>query len=112
MLKPYFKKDNFLLYYGSCLEVLKSIPEDSVDMIFADPPYNLSNDGFSVKSGKQVSVNKGSWDKSKGFEEDYDFHFDWISACRKVLKPEGTIWDKWYISFNLPMWLCTTKSGL
>lgn len=39
-------------------------------MIFADPPYFLSNGGISVQSGKQVSVNKGDWDKSKGFEKD------------------------------------------
>lgn len=62
------------------------------DMIFADPPYHLSNGGISIQSGKVVSVNKGSWDKSKGFEEDYLFDKAWISACRQKLKPEGTIW--------------------
>ena len=61
-------------------------------MIFADPPYNLSNGGFSVHSGRQVSVHKGDWDKSSGVEEDFNFHLDWIKACRRVLKPEGTIW--------------------
>ncbi len=62
------------------------------DMIFADPPYFLSNGGISVQSGKQVSVNKGDWDKSKGFEKDNDFNRQWISLCRDKLKPEGTIW--------------------
>ena len=66
--------------------------ENSVDMIFADPPYNLSNGGFSVQAGKRVNVHKGDWDKSSGLEEDFDFHLSWISACRRVLKPEGTIW--------------------
>ena len=61
-------------------------------MIFADPPYNLSNDGFSVQSGRQVSVNKGEWDRSKGVEEDFKFHSDWIKACGRVLKPNGTLW--------------------
>lgn len=61
-------------------------------MIFADPPYFLSNGGFSVHSGKQVSVNKGAWDKSQGFEEDNKFNYQWLSLCREKLKPEGTIW--------------------
>ena len=72
--------------------MLKDLPENSVDMIFADPPYNLSNGGFSVQSGKQVSVHKGDWDKSSGVEKDFDFHFAWVKACRRVLKPEGTLW--------------------
>ena len=62
------------------------------DIIFADPPYFLSNGGFSVQSGKQVSVNKGAWDKSQGFEKDNEFNYKWISLCREKLKPEGTIW--------------------
>ena len=60
--------------------------------IFADPPYLLSNDGFSCQNGKRVSVNKGRWDSSKGFDEDLNFHDSWIKECRRVLKPEGTIW--------------------
>lgn len=61
-------------------------------MIFADPPYFLSNGGISVQSGKQVSVNKGDWDKSRGFEKDNDFYRQWISLCRDKLKKDGTIW--------------------
>jgi site-specific DNA-methyltransferase (adenine-specific) len=61
-------------------------------MIFADPPYMLSNDGLTCQNGKMVNVNKGKWDKSTGFEGDTIFHNEWISACRRVLKPEGTIW--------------------
>ncbi|HEX2788721.1 MAG TPA: site-specific DNA-methyltransferase [Ignavibacteria bacterium] len=61
-------------------------------MIFADPPYMLSNDGFTCQAGRMVSVNKGKWDKSKGFEEDLKFHEAWLSDCKRVLKPEGTIW--------------------
>jgi site-specific DNA-methyltransferase (adenine-specific) len=90
--KSYFKKDGFFLYNHDCLEIMKQIPEDSIDMIFADPPYNLSNDGFSVHAGRRVSVNKGKWDKSKGFQDDYDFHYKWLEACRRILKPSGTIW--------------------
>ena len=90
--KPFFRQDNIALFNEDCLEVLRSIPENSIDMIFADPPYLLSNDGFTCQNGKMVNVNKGKWDKSKGFEEDAEFHNTWITACRKVLKPDGTIW--------------------
>lgn len=62
------------------------------DMIFADPPYFLSNGGISVQSGKQVTVDKGKWDKSQGFEKDNEFNRKWISLCRNKLKPDGTIW--------------------
>ncbi|MDR1897791.1 MAG: site-specific DNA-methyltransferase [Prevotellaceae bacterium] len=68
------------------------MPENSIDMIFADPPYMLSNNGFTCKNGKMAPVNKGSWDKSGGFENDTMFHDEWIRACRRVLKPGGTIW--------------------
>ena len=61
-------------------------------MIFADPPYNLSNGGFSVHSGRRVNVDKGDWDQSSGVDEDFNFHLNWIKACRRILKPEGTIW--------------------
>ncbi len=91
-LKPFFEIGNAILYKGDCLEILQSIPEASVDMIFADPPYNLSNNGFSVHAGKRVSVNKGDWDKSFGPEKDFDFHFKWIEACKRVLKENGTMW--------------------
>ena len=90
--KPYFVKNDFVLYNANSLEVLNKLPENSIDMIFADPPYNLSNGGFSVHAGRMVSVNKGDWDKSKGFKDDYDFHFKWLEACRRVLKPEGSLW--------------------
>ena len=61
-------------------------------MIFADPPYFLSNDGFTCQNGKMVKVNKGEWDKSKGAEENHKYNLAWLSACQKVLKRNGTIW--------------------
>lgn len=90
--KPYFKAKRFVLYNTDALNLLTQLPANSVDMVFADPPYNLSNDGFTVHAGKMVSVNKGVWDKSKGFLKDYEFHFNWLEAVRRVLKPHGTIW--------------------
>ena len=90
--EPYFKEGNFVLYNADSLKLLEQLPENSIDMIFADPPYNLSNGGFTVHAGRMVSVNKGDWDKSKGFKDDYDFHYNWLEACRRVLKPQGTLW--------------------
>ena len=93
MIKPFYKSEDrhFTLLKGDCIELLKSF-DFKFDMIFADPPYHLSNGGISVQSGKMVSVNKGNWDKSRGFEEDYLFDKEWLSACRDKLKSNGTIW--------------------
>lgn len=90
--KPYYEKPDFTLYHANSIEFLNSLPENSVDMIFADPPYFLSNGGFTVHAGKMVSVDKGKWDRSNGLKKDFNFHLDWIQACKKVLKPNGTIW--------------------
>lgn len=91
-IKKYFSEDNFELYNGDCLEVLDSIPEGSADMIFADPPYFLSSGSFTCQAGKMVSVKKGDWDMSNGYEENFAFHVRWIEACRRVLRPGGTLW--------------------
>ncbi len=90
--KAYFAQADFVLFHEDSIELLRKIPEHSVDMIFADPPYNLSNGGFTVHAGKRVNVNKGLWDESKGFEADFGFHVKWIEECYRVLKPNGTIW--------------------
>ncbi len=92
MIKPYFQNSRAKLFLGDCLEVLSGLKSESIDMIFADPPYNLSNDGTSVHAGKRVSVNKGDWDKSLGAKQDFDFHYKWIEACKRVLKKDGSIW--------------------
>lgn len=93
MIVPFYKSSDrhFTLLKGDCIELLNSF-EFKFDMIFADPPYHLSNDGISVQSGKMVSVNKGCWDKSQGVEADYAFDKEWLSACRNKLKEGGTIW--------------------
>ena len=82
----------YQLYLGNCLEKMQEFPDNTFDMIFADPPYMLSNDGISCQNGKMVSVNKGSWDKSKGIENDFEFNKTWLSECRRILKENGTIW--------------------
>lgn len=91
-MQAYYSEKKVRLYNGDVVEILNGLPEESVDLIFADPPYNLSNGGFTCHAGKRVSVNKGKWDKSKGIEEDFDFHYKWIEACRRSLKPNGSLW--------------------
>lgn len=91
-VKPYYTKSGFSLYHADSLELLKTIPEDSVDMIFADPPYFLSSGSFTCQGGKMVSVKKGDWDMCQGVQKNFEFHLEWIRACRRVLKPHGTLW--------------------
>ena len=74
------------------MERLKEIEDNSIDAIFADPPYFLSNGGISVQSGKQVCVDKGDWDKGGTPEHIYNFNRQWLSLCRSKLKDDGTIW--------------------
>jgi site-specific DNA-methyltransferase (adenine-specific) len=92
MLEPYYKDEFVKLYHNDCITILNSLPENSVDMVFADPPYFLSNGGISCKAGKVVCVNKASWDKSNGIDKDFEFTYNWINACKRVLKDNGTIW--------------------
>ncbi len=80
------------LYHGDGLEAMASMPTDSVDCIWTDPPYFLSNDGITCVAGRMVQVNKGEWDRSKGFENDHEFNVSWLSECYRILKPGGTIW--------------------
>jgi site-specific DNA-methyltransferase (adenine-specific) len=80
------------IYQGDCLKILAAIPEDSVDLVFADPPYFLSNGGITCHAGRMVSVNKGDWDKSKGADANHEFNRAWLAACQRVLKPNGSIW--------------------
>jgi site-specific DNA-methyltransferase (adenine-specific) len=79
------------LYLGDTFEILPTLQDNTVDMIFADPPYFLSNDGITCSSGKVASVNKGNWDKLNNIEEVHDFNRRWISQCKRILKDDGTI---------------------
>ena len=81
------------ILHGDCSEILRSLPERSVDLIFADPPYNLQlrNELYRPNRTKVDGVNEG-WDKFRDFA-DYDvFTRDWLSASQRVLKDTGTIW--------------------
>lgn len=93
MIIPYYRSasHDFNLLNGDTLELLPQF-NFHFDMIFADPPYFLSNNGISVQAGKIVSVNKGEWDKGGTPEQIDDFNKKWISLCRDKLKENGTIW--------------------
>jgi len=80
------------LIKGDCLEIMAQAPAECVDMVFADPPYFLSNNGITCHAGRMVSVNKGKWDASKGALADHEFIKKWLKECHRVLKPDGTIW--------------------
>ena len=85
-------KHGIKIYQGDCLEILAAIPAESVDMVFADPPYFLSNGGITCHAGRMVSVNKGEWDRSQGPDANHSFNHAWLEACQRVLKPNGSIW--------------------
>lgn len=97
-LKNTFSDDRhgIWLYQGNSLEVLDALiaryPDGLFDMIFADPPYFLSNGGITCHAGKMVKVDKGEWDKSRGAELNHEFNTEWLKRCQRVLKPNGTLW--------------------
>lgn len=93
MIIPYFKSDDksFTLLHGDTMDLLPRF-EHKFDMIFADPPYFLSNNGLSIQNGKIVSVNKGNWDKSYGFDYINDFNRRWLSLVCEKMKEDATIW--------------------
>ncbi len=84
--------DSLRLYQADALELLRRMQDESVDMIFADPPYFLSNGGVTCVNGRMVKVDKGGWDKSTGITGDHNFNLLWLDQCRRILRPNGTIW--------------------
>lgn len=92
--KYYFKSEtnDFSLIHKDVFKALKNIEDESINMIFADPPYFLSGDGITCSGGKMVSVNKGNWDKSLSTKEKHKFNKKWIKECYRILKDNGTIW--------------------
>ncbi len=79
-------------YHGDSLDFMRTIQSNSIDCIWTDPPYLLSNDGVTCVAGKMVRVNKGDWDRSQGIEIDHEFNRSWLTECYRILKPTGTIW--------------------
>lgn len=88
----YARSKEYVLYKGDSMALLDQFEDQTFDMIFADPPYFLSNGGYSCQGGKRVAVKKGDWDKSNGIESDHEFTSAWLKRCQRLLKPTGTIW--------------------
>lgn len=91
-MPPYYETERELLILSDTFAALKKLKKESVDMIFADPPYFLSNNGITCQAGKMVSVNKGDWDKVNTFKDKHNFNRHWIRLCKSVLKLNGSIW--------------------
>ena len=78
---------------GDCVAELARLPEACADLVFADPPYNLQLGGELLRpDNSRVDAVDEHWDRFDSFEVYDDFTRDWLSACRRVLKPEGTLW--------------------
>jgi len=93
MITPYYKSTdkNFSLLHGDSIELLPKF-EHKFNMVFADPPYFLSNNGLTIKNGKVSSVNKGSWDASPGIYQINEFNLKWLSFVRDKMNDNATIW--------------------
>ncbi len=91
-VKAFYETDSCVLIQDDSLQALQNIKTGSIDLIFADPPYFLSDGGITNKSGKMSSVNKGNWDTSKGIQDRDKFNNQWIRLVKRVLKDDGTIW--------------------
>jgi site-specific DNA-methyltransferase (adenine-specific) len=93
MVSPLFKSidKNFYLIEGDCIQLLGSF-NFKFDLIFADPPYFLSNNGLTIKNGKITSVNRGKWDKSQGSDFVNDFNRQWLKLVRDKMRDDATIW--------------------
>lgn len=78
---------------GDCIDVLARLPDESVDLIFADPPYNLQlRQDLYRPNQTRVDAVTDAWDQFQSFQEYDNFSRAWLSACRRVLKPNGTLW--------------------
>ena len=92
----YYQTPQSQLVLGDSFRILTKMQPESVDMIFADPPYFLSNNGVTCQNGKMVSVNKGAWDslseQGTSVADKHKFNRKWIKLCKRILKPNGTIW--------------------
>ena len=99
------------LYNVDCLEFMASLPADSIDCIWTDPPYLLSNDGITCVAGRMVKVNKGEWDRSRGVDLDHEFNRTWLAACHRVLKPSGAIWVSGTLHVYLSVGMAMQQQG-
>jgi modification methylase len=96
-----------LVLKGDCIALMNSLPEASVDMVFADPPYNLQLEGELLRpNNSRVDGVEDAWDKFSSFAHYDEFTRAWLAAARRVLKPNGTIWviGSYHNIFNDIIW--------
>lgn len=93
MIESFYKSADraFTIINGDSFSILSQF-DFKFNMIFADPPYFLSNGGISCQAGKVVCVDKGDWDKGGTRQHIIDFNRGWLSLCREKLTDNGTIW--------------------
>ncbi|MDR3510264.1 MAG: DNA methyltransferase, partial [Caulobacteraceae bacterium] len=78
---------------GDCIAELAKLPEKSVDLVFADPPYNLQLGGELLRpDNSKVDAVDDHWDQFESFQAYDRFTRDWLTACRRVLKDDGSLW--------------------
>lgn len=99
------------LYRGDAFELMASIKDNSIDCVWTDPPYFLSNDGITCVGGRMVRVNKGDWDRSNGLENDHEFNLAWLAECYRILKPAGTIWVSGTVHVYLSVGMAMLQLG-
>jgi len=92
--KSYYenKENNIILLHGDSISLLSKFPSESIDVVFADPPYFLSSGGITCHAGRMVSVNKAKWDESKNINEIHEFNRKWLDEVKRILKEDGALW--------------------
>ena len=110
---PYWRSHDgrAVLLHGDALELMPDLNAGSVDCVWTDPPYLLSNGGISCSAGRRVSVDKGDWDKSNGLAEDMQFCESWVAECKRVLTPAGCIWISGTLHIHPIVGVALLKSG-
>lgn len=86
------KCSRFELLCGDSIEVMRRMPAESVDLVFADPPYFLSGDGSTCRAGKRAKVRKGAWDEPASLSDMHAWNGRWLAAAKRLLRPHGAIW--------------------
>lgn len=91
-MHPYHQSEYFTLYQGDSLSLINELEDNSIDVVFADPPYFLSSGRKMDIAGRKVHFEKGAWDRMRSTQEIDDFNEKWIKAVRQKMKEDGTIW--------------------
>ena len=85
-MSPYHQSENFILYQGDSLSLINELEDNSIDVVFADPPYFLSSGRKMDIAGRKVAFEKGLWDRMRSPQEIDEFNEKWIKAVRQKMK--------------------------